>query len=167
MVRWASYRQTGNGGVCLKEDQHPANVAAMLGHRTAIMVVCIALLVPGDCWAQADDEHLGLTEYELACMPCHGMNGRGDGPLAKGLKARPSDLTQIAKSSGGKFPTSKIFDFIDGRAAVAAHGAREMPVWGDRYRVSGSSDETRSDVERRARAQLQALVRYLETIQRR
>ena len=101
----------------------------MLGHRTATMVACIALLVPGDCWAQADDEHLGLTEYELACMPCHGMNGRGDGPLAKGLKARPSDLTQIAKSSGGKFPTSKIFDFIDGRAAVAAHGAREMPVW--------------------------------------
>ena len=125
------------------------------------------LLVPNDCSAQADDEHLGLTEYELACMPCHGVDGRGDGSLAKGLNTPPSDLTQIAKSNGGKFPTARVTEFIDGRAAVAAHGARDMPVWGDRYRVSGSPDETRRDVERRARAQLQALVRYLETIQRR
>lgn len=131
------------------------------------MFVCTVLLVPSACSARADDEHLGLTEYELACMPCHGIDGRGDGPLAKRLKTRPSDLTQIAKSNGGKFPTSKISEFIDGRAAVAAHGARDMPVWGYRYRVFGSPDETRRDVERRARAQLQALVRYLETIQRR
>ena len=134
---------------------------------TAMLFVSLTLLTSGDGMAQADDEHLGLTEYELACMPCHGVDGRGDGPLAKGLKPPPADLTQISKSSGGKFPTARIKEFIDGRAAVAAHGGRDMPVWGGRYRVPVVPGEPRRDAERRAIAQLNALVRYLETIQRR
>ena len=139
----------------------------MIEQRTAFIIACMLLLVPNDCLAQADDEHLGLTEYELACMPCHGADGSGDGPLAKRLKIRPSDLTTIAKSNGKTFPTSKIIEFIDGRTAVAAHGARDMPVWGDRYRIPDMPDEPRREVERRARDRLDALVRYLESIQRR
>jgi mono/diheme cytochrome c family protein len=107
---------------------------------------------------------LGITEYELACMACHGVDGRGDGPLAKTLKARPADLTQISKANGGRFPSRKVGEMIDGRAAVAAHGSREMPVWGDRYRAAGSGDSPKM-VEQRARAQIGALVRYLETLQ--
>ena len=53
---------------------------------------------------------------------------------------------------------------IDGRAAVAAHGSREMPVWGDRYRAAESGDNPKM-VEQRARAQIDALVKYLETLQ--
>ncbi|MFT5508218.1 MAG: hypothetical protein ACI89J_001292 [Hyphomicrobiaceae bacterium] len=132
----------------------------------AIILVSILLLASGNALAQTDDEHLGLTEYELACMPCHGMDGQGNGPMANQLKIRPSDLTQIAKSNGGIFPTARVFEIIDGRAAVAAHGIRDMPVWGDRYRVQGAPDDTQRDVDRRARAQIQALVRYLKTIQK-
>ena len=83
----------------------------------------------------ADDPHLGITEYEIACMPCHGVNGRGDGRLAKSLSKPPADLTQIAKSHEGKFPMQEVEEMIDGRAIVAAHGGRDMPVWGDRYRL--------------------------------
>ena len=101
----------------------------------AIILVSILLLASGNALAQTDDEHLGLTEYELACMPCHGMDGQGNGPMANQLKIRPSDLTQIAKSNGGIFPTARVFEIIDGRAAVAAHGIRDMPVWGDRRAV--------------------------------
>lgn len=139
----------------------------MIDLRTAFMFVCIMLLVPNDCSAQADDEHLGLIEYEVACLPCHGVDGRGDGPLGPSLKTRPSDLTRISKSNGGRFPTSKITEFIDGRASVAAHGSRDMPVWGDRYRVSSSPDETQREVEQHALAQMNVLVRYLEAIQSR
>ena len=32
-------------------------------------------------------EHLGFVEFEIACTPCHGVEGRGDGPLASSLVA--------------------------------------------------------------------------------
>ena len=135
--------------------------------RAAALLVCMMLIVASDSLAQSDEEHLGLTEYELACMPCHGVDGHGDGLLAKRLKTPPSDLTLITKSNGGRFPKLRVTKFIDGRAAVAAHGAREMPVWGDRYRLTGLPNETRRDAEHRVRAQINALVRYVEMLQRR
>ena len=87
--------------------------------------------------ASADDLHLGVIEYEIACMSCHGVEGRGDGKLAKNLKTAPANLTQITRSNHGEFPAEKIVEIIDGRAIVAAHGNRDMPVWGDRYRSLG------------------------------
>lgn len=114
---------------------------------------------------KAQDPHLGLTEYELSCMPCHGLDGRGDGPRAKSLKTAPAGLTKIAKSNGGVFPSRKLAEIIDGRAIVGAHGQRDMPVWGDRYRVRVDAIERTSEIERRARAQISALVEYLRTIQ--
>ena len=113
--------------------------------------------------AEAGDR--GITEYEISCMPCHGVDGRGGGPAAKGLARKPADLTQIAKANGGVFPVKRIADTIDGRAAVVAHGAREMPVWGARYRVSDDPQDKPSDVDRRARALIKALVEYLQAIQ--
>ena len=106
-----------------------------------------------------------MVEFEIACMPCHGAEGRGDGPLAHSLKMPPADLTAIAKVNKGKFPSKKVAEIIDGRAAVAAHGPRDMPVWGDRYRVATEAGESPAEVETRARAQINALVRYLEAIQ--
>jgi mono/diheme cytochrome c family protein len=114
---------------------------------------------------KAQDPHLGLTEYELSCMSCHGVDGRGDGPRAKSLKTAPADLTKIAKSNGGAFPAKKVTEVIDGRATVAAHGQREMPVWGDRYRMRIDVSERNSRIERRAHAHISALVEYLRTIQ--
>ena len=108
---------------------------------------------------------VGIVEFEIACMPCHGIEGRGDGSLANSLKRRPADLTQIAKSNGGIFPFKKVAEIIDGRASVAAHGVRDMPVLGDRYRVVTDAGEAAAEVEQRARTQINALVEYLETIQ--
>jgi len=131
----------------------------------AVLIVFIVLTVASNGLTQSDDEHLGLIEYELACMPCHGVDGRGDGPLAKRLKTLPPDLTNLAKSNGGTFPNLRIEKFIDGRADVTAHGAREMPVWGDRYRLTGLPNETRRDAEQRTRARIDALVRYVKRLQ--
>lgn len=114
---------------------------------------------------EVDDEHIGLTEYEIACMPCHGIRGRGDGPRAKTLKTPPADLTGIAKSNGGAFPFQKVTEIIDGRTMVSGHGTREMPVWGERYQVPLEESESPAKIEERARAQIKALVRYLEIIQ--
>ena len=98
-------------------------------------------------------------------MPCHGIEGRGDGPRANALKTAPADLTQIAKHNKGEFPNKSIVDIIDGHTTVATHGPREMPIWGDRYRASAQTNETAAWIDQRVRAQIAALVRYIETIQ--
>ena len=79
----------------------------------------------------------GSEMYKTWCATCHGEIGKGDGPTASELKTRPADLTQLAKKNGGKFPTEKVRNYIEGAAPVAAHGSREMPVWGTFFRQLG------------------------------
>jgi hypothetical protein len=133
----------------------------------SVLALLLAVPLALSSQTRADDPHLGIIEYEISCMPCHGADGHGDGKLAHTLKNRPADLTQITKSNDGEFPFDKVADIIDGRAIVAAHGQREMPVWGDRYRRPVEANESAAAIERRARAQIAALVRYLKTIQAR
>jgi mono/diheme cytochrome c family protein len=128
-------------------------------------VLVLVLFVGISVQVRADDPHLGVIEYEISCMPCHGVDGQGDGRLAHSLKTAPADLTQIAKSNGGEFPFTKVAEVIDGLAIVAAHGQREMPVWGERYRRAIETNEPPAAIERRAREQIAALVRYIESIQ--
>ncbi len=64
------------------------------------------------------------------CASCHGESGEGTGPLASSLVRPPSDLTRIAERNGGRFDEADVMHVIDGRRSVAAHGPREMPVWG-------------------------------------
>ena len=72
--------------------------------------------------------------YQTWCASCHGVTGKGDGPAATALKQAPTDLTQLSKKNSGRFPTQRVRDFIEGNAADAAHGSREMPVWGQVFR---------------------------------
>ena len=115
--------------------------------------------------SEGDEDDRGLTEYEIACMACHGVNGRGDGPEAASLATPPADLTQIAKANGGIFPVKRVTEMIDGRAAVKSHGARDMPVWGQRYRVSEDPADSAREVDKRARELIAVLVDYLKSIQ--
>jgi mono/diheme cytochrome c family protein len=130
-----------------------------------MFVMALTFQLAVGAFARADDPHLGVIEYEISCMPCHGVDGHGDGRRAKSLKTVPADLTKIAKLNNGEFPSGKIAEIIDGRAIVAAHGHREMPVWGERYRMPTEANESPAEIEQRARTQIAALVRYLKTIQ--
>ena len=68
-----------------------------------------------------------------ACATCHGRDGKGNGPVSAALRVPPPDLTVLAKKNNGVFPFSSVYEIIDGRKAVIAHGTRDMPIWGDRY----------------------------------
>ena len=131
----------------------------------AAMVLQAAAGPLSDQTIRTRDFHRGLTEYELSCMPCHGIDGHGDGPRAKSLTSAPADLTRIAKANNGVFPSRRLAQIIDGRALAGAHGPRDMPVWGNRYRVRVEAKETDATIERRATEQIDALVRYLRSIQ--
>ena len=78
----------------------------------------------------------GADMYRTWCASCHGADGKGDGPAAAALKKAPVDLTLLSKKNGGKFPAGRVRNFIEGKdeATVAAHGSREMPIWGDVFR---------------------------------
>jgi mono/diheme cytochrome c family protein len=98
-----------------------------------------------------------FTSY---CAACHGPAGKGDGPAASALKKAPADLTTISARNGGKFPEVKVRRFIEGIDEVAAHGSRDMPVWGTLFRSL--------DITNQAAAQMrvQLLTDYLKSIQR-
>jgi mono/diheme cytochrome c family protein len=104
----------------------------------------------------------GQRVFMRHCSACHGLEGRGDGPVAPLLQPPPADLTRIAQRRGGHFPVADIRAFIDGRIGVPAHGRREMPVWGERLEEMMGGGSLGEAV---ARSSIQLLVEYLQAIQ--
>ena len=72
----------------------------------------------------------GARIFRNYCASCHGVNGNGDGPVAPALKTKVPLLTTLARRNHGKFPTDRVRSIISGDENHAAHGSREMPVWG-------------------------------------
>ena len=109
---------------------------------------------------QADEPPMvrrGRDMFGQYCASCHGLSGKGDGPLATTLKKPPADLTQISKKADGIFPHAKVRQFIDGERAVRAHGSREMPVWGKEFR--------RNKPDPTVRLHILAFTSFIESIQ--
>ena len=100
----------------------------------------------------------GADLYRAYCAPCHGKDGKGNGPVAPALKATVPDLTVIAKNNGGKFPVERVRRIIVGEGMIASHGSREMPVWGPIF------SQVEADVDR-GPVRIENLVKYLESIQ--
>lgn len=125
-----------------------------------------ALASAGAVAQQAFD--LGKLEYESSCASCHGLSGKGDGSLHAYLTKAPTDLTTLARRSGGAFPTQLVWEMIDGRSSteIGAHGSREMPVWGSQYRMQAlQSPATAAQPEWYVRGRIVALLDYLARIQ--
>jgi mono/diheme cytochrome c family protein len=106
----------------------------------------------------------GRAEYEAYCMACHGIEADGTGPVAAYMTPRPSDLRRIAARRGGVFPHAALEAWIDGRDPIAAHGSRDMPIWGAAFREETELDQL---TETRVRGRIVLLVQYLESIQER
>ena len=94
------------------------------------------------------EENPGRNEFLRSCASCHGVSGKGDGPVAKSLSPPPSDLTRLSAANNGVFPVLRVHEVIDGRIERLVHGTREMPVWGDRYMREMISPESRDFVSK-------------------
>ncbi|MDP1766726.1 MAG: cytochrome c [Methylotenera sp.] len=116
----------------------------------------------------ADMVDVGKMEYRSACAACHGASGKGDGPLKSELKSPLPDLTSLAKNNNGVYPFDRVYQIIDGRAEVKAHGSREMPVWGRAFNLQTSAffeNYPANDTESAARSRILALTEYLYRLQ--
>jgi mono/diheme cytochrome c family protein len=139
--------------------------------KTALEWLMIVPLTVGlvNAAAAAQDTDAGKLLFRSSCASCHGIDGKGQGPLRDQLKVAPSDLTVLSRKNGGVFPVGAMYEIIDGRTAIAAHGTREMPVWGTyTSRLLPPSDtmiDPSYDPEAVVRARILAIIDYLNRIQ--
>jgi len=105
----------------------------------------------------------GKALYERYCASCHGTSGKGDGPVASALAVPPTNLTLLAQTRG-KLDEQHLMAVIDGRRLVAAHGPREMPVWGAVFDQELAGQPYRGYL---ILLRAQVLADYLSTIQAR
>ena len=95
--------------------------------------------------------------FHTYCAVCHGNDGTGGGPAAKALTKAPADLTKISARNNGTFPGVKVRRYIEGVDDVAAHGTRDMPMWGDLFRSLNRDT---------AQIRVEALAQYLQAMQK-
>lgn len=98
----------------------------MLRH---LLIAKILIATTALVWAQ--DFEKGRIEFLSKCADCHGVDGKGAGPISSKLKIKPTDLTVLAKRNWGIFSSQTIVETVDGRSA-SRHRDIEMPIWGCR-----------------------------------
>lgn len=103
--------------------------------------------------------------FALYCAPCHGEDGRGNGPLAFGVSRPPPDLTTLTIRNGGIFPRDRLARLIDGREEIEAHTEREMPAWGEWFRLEGKEGLGGPVDEQEIRRRIESLLDLLESMQ--
>jgi len=108
---------------------------------------------------QSTSSASGKEMYTAYCAVCHGTDGKGGGPAASALKVPPADLTLLSKNNGGKYPALKVASAIRGESDLAAHGSKEMPVWGSLFWSMSHGHE--GEVQQR----VANLTKYIETLQ--
>ncbi|MFL6576699.1 MAG: c-type cytochrome [Povalibacter sp.] len=132
--------------------------------RTGLIVATAILLAACQSTPEPQVASLsGVELYQKLCSSCHGLDARGQGPVASLIKTGVPDLTLIAHRDGGEFPAEDVRRTIDGRWDHRAHGARDMPVWGWQLYDSstGGDSAQRANVD----SMIDRLVEYLRSVQ--
>jgi hypothetical protein len=99
----------------------------------ALSVMCILAISYGESTKKAvipvnpTDPTSGKQMY---VNYCHGVDGRGHGPVSFALKAQPFDLTALARNNHGRYPDAHVASVLQFGSSLPAHGSLEMPVWG-------------------------------------
>jgi len=134
----------------------------MISPRVAILAAFLACTV-APLKAQSprgSDVDLGARLYFNHCAACHGEDGEGGGPVAATMHIAVPNLRSLAMRNGGVFPAEVVTTYIDGRETRAAHGERQMPIWGDVFRGAEQATAKRTVLRR-----IDALVDFISMLQ--
>lgn len=114
--------------------------------------------------ALAQDVSEGALLFERHCATCHGIDGKGKGPMAAVLLIQPTDLSALSAANDGAFPTLRVVRRIDGRDPLVSHGS-PMPVYGDFFEGDGAALQTASGQPLMTSRAIADLVAFLKDIQ--
>ena len=139
--------------------------AAAVSVGLALALLAAVCVLPAPSAAQGKPIPPGLTafqrgkaSYDERCAVCHGDHGRGDGPAADVLRARPTNLATLRKTSGS-FPAARIEAAIKGTDPVVAHGISGMMVWGAFFLADANGDQAGAD------SRIRDVVTYIKSLQ--
>ena len=99
-----------------------------------------------------------FTDY---CAACHGMEGKGDGPVAGFLRTPPAELRTLAQRNGGKYPADKVAATLHLGTDGGAHGTSDMPTWGSLFR-----NQDKKTGLGFAEVRIRNLTEYVKTLQK-
>lgn len=143
------------------DQGHRVRSGVRLGAAVVLLLLGVGALRAATGGQHGTTSSNGRELFTTYCASCHGLDASGNGPLARALRHAPPDLTVLSAKNGGMFPAARARRIVEGRD-VESHGDRDMPVWGDAFK---STSEGRSSES--ANARIDAVVGYLESIQRR
>jgi len=129
--------------------------------KTALFTLALGL-ANGPVLAQ--DVDAGAQLYERHCATCHGIDGKGKGPMAGVLLIQPVDLTGLAAAADGVFPVLRVVQRVDGRDPLVSHGS-PMPVYGDFFEGNDTAMKTASGQPLITSRAIADLVAFLKDIQ--
>lgn len=134
-------------------------VTAFFGIAASITLADQAgkVIIPAGRTAANDGQQM----YVSYCAPCHGTNGKGNGPVGTAMRPQPTDLTQLMRKHNGKYPDTHVVSVLQFGTETPAHGTAAMPVWGP---ILGNMN--RSNLQDK-QLRISNLAHYLETIQER
>jgi mono/diheme cytochrome c family protein len=157
---------------CLLSEEHTSIDQSAtedgMKHRALTLACALGAAMTFAASAFAQDSALGRTEFSMRCAVCHGNGGMGDGEIGGLFSQQPKDLTLLSKENGGAFPFSEVYQAVDGRRDIAAHGMRTMPVWGDYFMADSMRDLPSShglDSEAIVQGRILSVVYFLQSIQ--
>ena len=141
--------------------------ATTMTFRTILVFGCAIYFAAAS--ALAAEEGVGVREFKENCAICHGVTGKGDGPLTEFLKAPLPNLRVLSKNNDGVFPFERVYQIIDGRDQLKAHGPKDMPVWGNKYNKEAAEYYHeyygKYDSEAFIQGKILALVVYIHSLQ--
>ena len=138
-------------------------------HRLFLTIAVNFLVLSITCAAQSANRVVlpiskttptsGQQMFNSYCAPCHGLDGRGHGPLASQLRRQPADLTLLSHRQMGHYPDARIVSVLLYGSGPQVRGVSAMPAWGP---ILAKMDQANhQDTQLRIRN----LIRYLESIQ--
>ena len=119
-----------------------------------LIVMALLPLNTSEVSAEPPAAYEGRRLYVSYCQLCHGVSGKGDGPLAKVMEISPADLTNTVRSRSDTILTKIITG--EGRQTITGRDrhnllSEAMPEWKDVFDQS----------------QIEAIIAYLRFLSRR
>ena len=132
--------------------------------KTALMKYWLLLVPLFLMGTTVEKTHVGKTLYLQHCVSCHGVDGKGDGPVAARLSTPPADLTRIAARRDGVWPAFEVMTILSGYSRNILP-REDMPIIVDLLDNEMSEFDRGNGETILMPTKLIAIASYLETLQ--